>query len=1199
MLRKLEDSHVDCRRHPCKLAASTMAVLKILTLLALISLLFSTIHAKSNNTANFQWQILSSKNFSSQIRLHPHILLFITVPWCGESRSLMNEVSQKLSKEQETYCSLKLMLIYRNLEKTLADSLGAAEGITVLCYHHGMSFKYQGINRERDILSSVFYIMSLATEDLPLKRIGNSKDMEMFLASTDKAIILLESCGWTSKLLVDQTGNGTVQELWFLNFALVSGVMQREAQLMVARKIVNVAEGDDEFFMDENLVGSHFPGDLNRETDQTLVSGSQKNLKDGENDTNCDVQHVCGESPWVGEYSAENRTASTDEDMQPTSGTSCSFKEFSKFKSFFSKFMILARDMYLPPQRQRYGFVSDRSLLSTLGAEDFDQWSVIISYAGCLSCLRKFKDEIHLQKALEMHDLPVLELPDDGKGLRPALPVDKPSVVLFVDRTSDSVETRESSQKALRLFKELALQYWKSHPTDWQSIDPTKGSLHTYQDSTSVFKNHRFLVSPSSQIKLDDKMSIMIIDEGQQVTFGNEASQSGSLHEILTYLVGQRKQAKLNTLAKEAGFQLLSDEIDIKIANVLPSLEGQDQDSSIKSDVASEESINDKIKDSTDEVAPLADQEQLYQPINVEASSEYSNQQVSIDSAIKESGIGDPHQSPNDQKLGSGQDVDLDIQPNAENTEISGLRRHLSAFTGSFFFSDGNYKFLRSLTQDSQVPRIVIIDPLSQQHYVLSEEANYDIVSLSTFIKEFLNGSLTPFQRSGPLRKSVEMPQPPFVNLDFREKDSIPVVTADTFSELVLGSGESNAQDALNAWHKDVVVLFSSSWCGICQRMELIVREVYWALKSYVNMVESETKGKRLFSQGRRVKALREGLAKVVVKKEMKLRKAGVVMEVVLSALMAVGWSLGVLPATTLFAGRSNVLYSPERVMIAFLVDGLLPHLSLSKSVHSAKEVYPSLLLFPAERKTAIVYDGNMMVTDIIKFIANHGSRSDHLARQKGNLWTDLEERKNQDDEVRVAMSRDTKKSSDVTNKYFGTNMQNAELQNSAILQKPITPNPIVGSFLVATEHLDDSNLFNKAKILIVGAEHGVGFQGLIVNKPIPSWDSLPRLRDVKLLEGALVSFGGPVIQQEMPLVSLARISFNNQYPQVLPGVYLLDQLETLGKIKDIEAGNLSATDLWFFWGYSGWSWDQLLNEIAEGSWKLHEGSVEDLQWPK
>lgn len=126
---------------------------------------------------------------------------------------------------------------------------------------------------------------------------------------------------------------------------------------------------------------------------------------------NCDVQHGCGESSWVGEFSAKNGTASpTNEDMQPTAGTSCSFKEYIKFKSFFSKFMALARDIYLPPQSQRYGFVSDRSLLSSLGIEDSDQWSLIISYAGCPGCLRKFKDEIHLQKALEMHDLPVMEV---------------------------------------------------------------------------------------------------------------------------------------------------------------------------------------------------------------------------------------------------------------------------------------------------------------------------------------------------------------------------------------------------------------------------------------------------------------------------------------------------------------------------------------------------------------------------------------------------------------------------------------------------------------------------------------------------------------------------------------------------------------------------------------------------------------------
>lgn len=1078
---------------------------------AIISLVLPTIDAvaaKTNDSVKFQWQILTSQNFSSQIRLHTHVLLFITVPWCGESRSLMNEISQKLAKDQQKYSSLKLMLVNRNLEKTLANSLGAAEGITVLCYRNAISYRYQGILREQDILSSVYYLMSLAAEDLPLKKISNSEDLEVFLASTDKTVILLESCGWTPRLVVEQTDNETVQ-------------------------------------------GGIFPRNMNRETNQTLSSGKQKNLKDVGNDMNCDIRNGCGDNPWVGDFSAENGTASlTTEDLQSTSGISCSFEEYRKFKSFFSKFMVLGRDIYLPPQRQRFGFVSDRSLLWTLGIEDPDQWSLIISYAGCPNCLKIFKEGIHLQKALEIHDLPVMELPDDGTGQGPSLPVEKPSVILFVDRTSDSLEIRKRSQEALHAFRELALQYWKSYPMDWQSSDLPKRSLRTYQGSASMFKNHRLLLSPSSQMKLKDKMSIMIINEGKQVTFGNEASnlQSGSLQEILKYLAGQKKQSKLSSLAKEAGFQLLSDEIEIKIANVLSNLEeSQNQDSSIKLDEVSEESVYDKNKD----FAPLVDHEQQFQSTNVETPYEYSNQKVSINSASGESGIVDPHQSLNEHEIGSAPDVDLNIQTGAEKTENSeGFRHHFSAFTGSFFFCDGKYKFLRSLTNSFQVPRVVIIDPLSEQYYVLPEEANYSVTSVSTFLGGFLNGSLTPYQRSGPLRKSIEIPQPPFVNLDFHEKDSIPIVTPDTFSELVLGSGESDAQYATNAWHKDVVVLFSSSWCGFCQRMELVVREVYRALKGYIKMVESESKSKKLFSE--------DNLKDVVSK----------------------------MPAF-------------------YLIDCTLNECSWILKSLGQKEVFPSLLLFPAERKIAIGYNGNMMVTDIIKFIANHGSTTDHLTRHKGTLWTDWEEEKKRDDNVRGAiLSEDTRTSSDVNNEYFGSMLQNTELQNSVMFklnEKTITPNPAVGSFLVAKKLLHESHPFNQAKILIVGADHGVGFQGLIVNKPFSSWDSFPPFQDAKLLEveGAPISFGGPVVQQEMPVVSLMRTSFNELYPQVLPGVYFLNQLETLSKIKEVKAGNQSATDLWFFWGYWSWSWDQLLNEIAEGVWRLHDSNTEELQWPK
>lgn len=50
------------------------------------------------------------------------------------------------------------------------------------------------------------------------------------------------------------------------------------------------------------------------------------------------------------------------------------------------------------------------------------------------------------------------------------------------------------------------------------------------------------------------------------------------------------------------------------------------------------------------------------------------------------------------------------------------------------------------------------------------------------------------------------------------------------------------------------------------------------------------------------------------------------------------------------------------------------------------REVYPALMLFPAEKKNAVPYDGDMAVADIIKFISNHGSNSHHLISDMGNL---------------------------------------------------------------------------------------------------------------------------------------------------------------------------------------------------------------------
>lgn len=160
------------------------------------------------------------------------------------------------------------------------------------------------------------------------------------------------------------------------------------------------------------------------------------------------------------------------------------------------------------------------------------------------------------------------------------------------------------------------------------------------------------------------------------------------------------------------------------------------------------------------------------------------------------------------------------------------------------------------------------------------------------------------------------------------------------------------------------------------------------------------------------------------------------------------------------------------------------------------------------------------------------------------------------------------------------------------------TPNVEAGSILVATEKLLNVPSFGKSTILIVSADQNSGFQGLIINKLI-SWDSLPNLDEgLELLKQAPLSFGGPVIKRGLPLVSLARRVVKNEYPEVLPGCYFLDQFATVHEIESLKSGDQSVTDYWFFLGYSSWGWEQLFDEIAEGAWNLTDNNVVQLDWP-
>uniref|UniRef100_A0A6N2LIC3 COP9 signalosome complex subunit 3 N-terminal helical repeats domain-containing protein n=1 Tax=Salix viminalis TaxID=40686 RepID=A0A6N2LIC3_SALVM len=154
----------------------------------------------------------------------------------------------------------------------------------------------------------------------------------------------------------------------------------------------------------------------------------------------CGMENELGGIPWLGEFASVNDSAPLQEtdsqdsvDLNP-GAVSCSLEESQKFDSFFS------------------------SLISEI----------------CQSCSRILKEGDDMKRVLQMEKSIVTELEGDGQDLDSAIPSNKPSVLLFVDRSSDLSETR--SKAVLDVFRELALHYQISNQMGQQSNDKSEAS---------------------------------------------------------------------------------------------------------------------------------------------------------------------------------------------------------------------------------------------------------------------------------------------------------------------------------------------------------------------------------------------------------------------------------------------------------------------------------------------------------------------------------------------------------------------------------------------------------------------------------------------------------------------------------------------------------------------------------------------------
>lgn len=1077
-------------------------MMKLLLPLALAIVIFSsTVGCQSNSDG--EWQILTKQNFSSQIRLHPHILLLVTVPWCGESRSLMMEIVQLATERGEEFRSLKLMVMYRNLEKMLANAIGATEGITLLYYHHSVSYKYQGKLRAQSILFSVYPYLSVSPEELPLKRLNSQEDLETFVESTDRALILLELCGWTPRLL--------------------------------AKVKKNVTEYD--FGMQGDLSSRSFSGESDRLT-VTRGKGKLKEVEHGK--LMCGTENGMGGIPWLMEFSSVNDSDTfwDTDDVNFGLALPCTLENFQQFDQFFSKFIAIAREFLLPPERNRFGLITERSLLSSIGIGDSGSWSVMLHSAGCPTCSKIVKEADEVKGALQMDNSIVAELEGYDQDLDPALPANKPSVILFVDRSSESLEIRRKSMEVLKFFREVAASSKIPDQRARHKNDQSEKSLkQAYQVLTSPSEHPRLNLSPEARmIKLKDEMSIMVINEGKHVTLDIASDlQGSSLHEILKNLLQRKKETKLSLLAKEVGFRLLSDDIDIKISDTLP-LSTEVRPNQV-SQFPSEEARATKTVDLDAEYLP--EKESRSEDVKKEADA--SEQLISIEADQLDGAI-----TENVKKEGNS----------SSHVESEEERHH--NFEGSFFFSDGNYRLLKALTGQSVTPSLVIIDPTTEQHYVCPKEMMLSSSSLAGFLHAYLNGSLFPYRRSETIvQSSREAIPPPFVNTDFHEVNSIPQVTTSSFSKLVLGFNQSNSENASHAWNEDVLVLFSTSWCGFCQRMELVVREVYRAIKGYMKMLKNESTN------------------------------------------------------SNTVGNADNLTNVNAKFPSIYLLDCTLNDCSLILKSVKQREVYPALMLFPAEKKEAVVYEGDISVAGIINFLAHHGSNSRKLLTEKvlvGNIWTSTGKG---DENRNIFDSLPTKihKEAPPRDKYHEILLKNVvpervgernEIKSDISKGLHKTPSYVlVGSILTATDKLLTVHPFDNSKIIMVKADKSSGFQGLIFNKLL-RWDSFQELEEgLEFLKEAPLSFGGPLIDHGMPLVALTQGITENLYPEVLPGVLFLDQLATIREIGEIKSGNRSVRDYWFFLGYSSWGWDQLFNEIHDGAWTVVDEHSRNLTWPQ
>lgn len=139
------------------------------------------------------------------------------------------------------------------------------------------------------------------------------------------------------------------------------------------------------------------------------------------------------------------------------------------------------------------------------------------------------------------------------------------------------------------------------------------------------------------------------------------------------------------------------------------------------------------------------------------------------------------------------------------------------------------------------------------------------------------------------------------------------------------------------------------------------------------------------------------------------------------------------------------------------------------------------------------------------------------------------------------------------------------------------------GDLLISNISLAQDYIFRRSVVLICDSDNNRNPMGFIINKPLKI-----NLSDVisKVNKKIRLHFGGPVSSETLFCVHKSELKLKSSKRVTKYLNHGCDLNEIIYKCNN---GELNKDNTIFFLGYSGWSYNQLLEEIDDNFWKINK----------